>query len=278
MSIQRAQTITIAIWCPSLNPLGSMDNGFLLPINKSAGRDQCINALKVGLQIPLAFAHDEQGGVIDDFSLLKDYSVVVVTTDYFESPKNIWTKELQQGPQTDLWMVMFVPFTHITKQLTTQVLTRTQRCAYMQNLPCRCCNGKHTKIVLTLDMHLIRSSMSKIIAAGFPALNSTPDTSSNATHAATIRESWGRSMGNFMGTVGFVRPAGAMESWDPALIPTLALLADATAGQVELAHAATMQVIRRANGASGSMVVTTAHLCEVIEEFMEARQVLPQSD
>lgn len=262
MPIQRAQHITIAIWCPSLNPLGSMDNGFLLPINKSAGRDQCINALKVGLQIPLAFAHDEQGGIINDFSLLKDYSVVVVTTDYFESPKNMWTKELQQGPQTDLWMA----------------LTRTQRCAYMQNLPCRCCSGKHTKIVLTLDVHFIRSSMSKIIAAGFPALNSAPDTSSNATNAATIRESWGRSMANFMGTVGFVRPAGAMESWDPALIPTLALLADATAGQVELAHAATMQVIRRANGASGSMVVTTAHLCEVIQELMEARHVLPQSD
>ncbi|KAF2849908.1 hypothetical protein T440DRAFT_499475 [Plenodomus tracheiphilus IPT5] len=251
------KTITIAAWCPSLNPVGSTAQGLLTRINNPAEREQCIRTLKFTLQTPLVFVHNKEGHVFNDFSLLKDNDVVVVTTDYFESPKNMWTKELQEGHQTDAWLA----------------LTRTQRCDYMESLPCRCCNGKHTKIVPTFPNHIIRSSSTDILAQGLPSLDFTSGPPAISTLATMIRESWGRTIDEFMGPVGFVRPAGAMESWDPALLPTLALLADATAGQVELVHEATMQMIKRRGKFSGNLILTTADLHQVIGTLIGGSEV-----
>ncbi|KAH9862603.1 hypothetical protein IAQ61_010021 [Plenodomus lingam] len=228
-----------------------MNQGLLMCINKFAGNEQCIRTIKLLFKIPLAFVHDKQGHFIDDFSLLDDNDMVVVTTGYFESPINMWTRELQQGPQTDAWMA----------------LTRPQRRAYMQNLPCRCCKGNHTKTTLTLPIHVIRSSISEILASGLSILSPMPASTAEATHARVIEESWGQTINDFMGTIGLMRPEVAMKSWHPALMATLALLADATTGQVQTVQEATMRVIGRRSRASGSIVVSTTDLRRVIEEI-----------
>ncbi|KAI8935250.1 hypothetical protein NX059_007839 [Plenodomus lindquistii] len=221
--VPRRLIINIVIWCPSLNPIGAVGQIRRARLNISAGYAQCILALKTTLRAPLAFAHDKDGNTIEDFSLLTKNDFIIVTTDYFESPKNMWTKNLQGGYQETAWLQLIPP----------------QRRDYMQSLRCRCCRGKHTKLILTLPIRMARYMLPYIVERH----KNPPDERQWGIQRQKLRDCWDRSVDNFMGIVGLIPPKGDVWEWDPVLLPTLGLLASATAGQAELAWDEVMRVV-----------------------------------
>ena len=74
------------------------------------------------------------------------------------------------------------------------------------------------------------------------------------------------SLDAFLGFQGLIKPYGSMETWETNLIPIIALLSDATAGQ---GHLVSKLVIDAIKARGGTMIIQLRDVVKVGRELYE---------
>lgn len=127
-------------------------------------------------------------------------------------------------------------------------------------------NTKREKneIYLTHQAYLLHQSL-------ILATPTTTRTLPSHLHTGTIEENWGADLDTVLGHLGIPESPGEMETWDHRLLPILALLSHATAGQVQVVgRLVERMVVRRASGEwdqEGETGVRVFYLIGVLAEL-----------
>jgi hypothetical protein len=181
----------------------SIDKTTSFTFNPFEPDSHIIRNIRIVLGADQAWAYNIKHQAIIDFYKIKTGATILIATDYFECPLAKFSKDvlIVQDAAERAWMA----------------LSSEQKRDYIQG---RRELSTTAKIYLTLPF-----------ADAQEMLNHATASATLASSLATIEDNWALPLDAVLGFQGLIMPYGEMEDWDKKLVPTLAVLSEATVGQ-----------------------------------------------
>ncbi|KAF1845520.1 uncharacterized protein K460DRAFT_110346 [Cucurbitaria berberidis CBS 394.84] len=221
----------VKLCCPSADK--GLPN---VSITTSNGYDYCVQHIGalLGIDQPI-WVYTLQQESVDDFSILKNGQTLLVATDYFEKPLS--------DSNNDVLVV-----TEGAAKRAWAALSRVQKRDHVATLLYSETSVTGDKTYLTVPGSVVTASIATILAGDTLASTPAEPTSSIDACVAIIKENWNMGLDEFLGFQGMIKPYGPVQSWNSKLLPALALLSDATAGQGHIINGLVIDAVKARRG------------------------------
>lgn len=252
----RAYTIKVDLYCPSMSL--DITNHH---INPSYSPQVILEKIggALGTSRP-CFAYTTKREHISDFSTLKSDQTLLIATSYFdrvlpETKKHV--KIVQPGLAEERWMKLPV----VLKKSVVEGLRKDDR---------RARDGSDETVYLTLPFEVASEKLGAIAESshGNTSKTSSPPLPSIEECLQTTQENWDAPIEAALGFPGLIMPYGDMEGWEDGLLATLAVLSEATVGQVDVVATLIVEEVKKRTGGSragGGMVIEMGEVRSVGE-------------
>lgn len=261
----RARTIKVNLYCPSMSLDISNHH-----INISHSTQVILEKIGGALQTSRpCFAYTTKREPISDFSTLKSDQHVLVATSYFDRVLDDMKRQakiVQEGVAEEKW----IGLPAVLKRDVVEGLRRDDR---------RKRDGSDEIIYLTLPFRVASARLDDVTESCSKAASSKSSKALSKSDApafpsaeeclATMQENWDAPIEAALGFQGMVMPYGDMEGWEDGLIAMLAVLSEATVGQVDVVATLIVEEVKKRTGGArgGGMVVELADVRSVGEEL-----------